>query len=135
MGGWGHTVTLCPLTEVEPTGQDFGKCASFAVVSTHQVSANVSMKAVSKSSTGFGSPRDARKSGITVSLTPVEGKNLGGDGRTFTTRVERRPDDRYRRAHDTPFRMPGMVNGILTPWRPAATCSVFLKTGWGRWAT
>ena len=33
MGGWGHTVTLCPLTETEPTGQDFGKCGSFAVVS------------------------------------------------------------------------------------------------------
>ena len=34
MGGWGHTVTLCPLTETEPTGQDFGKCGSFGVVST-----------------------------------------------------------------------------------------------------
>ena len=42
MGGWGHTVTLCPLTEVEPTGQDFGKCGSFAVVSTYTVGANVS---------------------------------------------------------------------------------------------
>ena len=87
MGGWGHTVTLCPLTETEPTGQDFGECGSFAVVSTYDVSANVSKNGVRKSGTGFreNHPSDTRKSGITVSLSPVEGKNLAGVGREFTT--------------------------------------------------
>ena len=87
MGGWGHTVTLCPLTEVEPTGQNFGECGSFAVVTTHDVSANVSKKGVAKSGTGFNTTASSlrRKSGITVSLTPIEGKNLAGDGRSFTT--------------------------------------------------
>ena len=87
MGGWGHTVTLCPLTEVEPTGQDFGECGSFAVVSTHEVSANVSRRAVQTRGTGFRTNHHTitRVAGITVSLTPVEGKNLAGDGRSFTT--------------------------------------------------
>ena len=93
MGGWGHTVTLCPLTEVEPTGQNFGECSSFAVVSTYTVDATVSKNAVRKRGTGFsenyrnssGSVDDKRQSGISVSLTPIEGKNLGGDGRSFTT--------------------------------------------------
>ena len=87
MGGWGHTVTLCPLTETEPTGQDFGKCGSFAVVTTHDVSANVSKNGVRKSGTGFSTTdaRDKRQSGVEVSLTPVEGKNLAGVGRDFTT--------------------------------------------------
>ena len=87
MGGWGHTVTLCPLTETEPTGQDFGKCGSFAVVGLHDVSANVSKMGVRKSGTGFSTTNaaDKRASGITVSLTPVEGKNLAGVGREFTT--------------------------------------------------
>ncbi|MDE0073695.1 MAG: hypothetical protein OXU32_06905 [Gammaproteobacteria bacterium] len=87
MGGWGHTVTLCPLTEVEPTGQDFGKCSSFAVVTTHNVTANVSKRGVAKSGTGFNTTAASlkRASGITVSLTPIEGKNLAGDGRSFTT--------------------------------------------------
>ncbi|MDE0073930.1 MAG: carboxypeptidase regulatory-like domain-containing protein [Gammaproteobacteria bacterium] len=87
MGGSGHTVTLCPLTEVEPTGQDFGKCGSFAVVTTHGVTANVSKNGVRKSGVGFreNHPSDVRQSGITVSLDPVDGKNLAGVGREFTT--------------------------------------------------
>ncbi len=87
MGGSGHTVTLCPLTEVEPTGQDFGKCGSFAVVTTHGVTANVSKNGVRTSGVGFreNHPSDVRQSGITVSLDPVDGKNLAGVGREFTT--------------------------------------------------
>ena len=87
MGGWGHTVTLCPLTETEPTGQDFGKCGSFAVVSLYDVSANVSKNGVRESGVGFSTTNaaDKRAPGITVSLTPVEGKNLAGVGREFTT--------------------------------------------------
>ena len=85
MGGWGHTVSLCPLTETEPTGQDFGTCASFALVKTHDVHAKVSKKTVSKSGNDFGAPKDGTAKDITVTLEPVEGKNLAGDGRSFTT--------------------------------------------------
>ncbi|MCZ0936402.1 MAG: hypothetical protein OXJ54_14610 [Gemmatimonadetes bacterium] len=98
MGGWGHTVTLCPLTETEPTGQDFGKCGSFAVVSTYDVTANVSKMRVRKSGAGFNSadPSSTHQSGITVSLSPVEGKNLAGVGREFTTASSNDPTT----AHD-----------------------------------
>ena len=98
MGGWGHTVTLCPLTETEPTGQDFGKCGSFAVVSTYDVTANVSKMRVRKSGAGFNSadPSSTYQSGITVSLSPVEGKNLAGVGREFTTASSNDPTT----AHD-----------------------------------
>ena len=85
MGGWGHTVALCPLEEIEPTGQDFGDCASFGVVSTHNVSGLVWKLDVSTSGQGFKITDPKRVSGIEVSLDPVEGKNLAGVGREFTT--------------------------------------------------
>ena len=85
MGGWGHTVALCPLEEIEPTGQDFGDCASFGVVSTHNVSGLVWKMDVSTSGQGFKITDPKRVSGIGVSLDPVEGKNLAGVGREFTT--------------------------------------------------
>ena len=87
MGGWGHTVSLCPLTETEPTGQDFDKCGSFAVVSLYDVKANVSKMRVRKAGTGFHSsdPSSTHQSGVTVSLTPDPGKNLAGVGGEFTT--------------------------------------------------
>ena len=98
MGGWGHTVTLCPLTETEPTGQNFGTCGSFAVVSLHDVAADVSKMSVAKTATGFADPSEAMESGIEVSLTPVEGKNLAGVGGFFTTASSNDPstpeDDR-----------------------------------------
>ena len=105
MGGWGHTVTLCPLTKVEPTGQDFGECGSFGVVSTHDVSANVSKMRVRKSGTAFHSadPSVTHHSGLTVSLTPVEGKNLAGVGQSFTTASSNDPTTPTideRREHD-----------------------------------
>ena len=85
-GGYGHTVSLCPLTKTQPIGQDFGECGSFAVVSTHQVSGQVWKNGVRKSGTGFSttSAADKRAAGTTVSLTPAEGKNLAGDAASFT---------------------------------------------------
>ena len=98
MGGFGHTVTLCPLTETEPTGQDFGKCGSFAVVQLHDVSALVWMKSVAKSGTTFKETDPKFVSGIEVSLDPTEGKNLAGVGQSFTTAKSNDPatanDDR-----------------------------------------
>ena len=122
MGGWGHTVTLCPLTEVEPTGQDFGKCGSFAVVTTHDVTANVSKNGVRKSGAGFSTTdaRDKRKSGVEVSLTPVEGKNLAGVGRDFTTASSDDPttDIDERTDHDFETMAAGAYElGLPDGWR------------------
>ena len=149
MGGWGHTVTLCPLTEVEPTGQDFGKCGSFAVVSTYTVSANVSKNGVRKSGAGFSTTdsRDKRKSGITVSLDPIEGKNLAGVARSFTTASSNDPtteiDERTDHAFGTmaagayelglPAGWMGMVGdaragGVLSPLAADAAIDVTPST-------
>ena len=104
MGGFGHTVTLCPLTETEPTGQDFGKCGSFAVVSLHNVSGLVWKRSVAKSGTVFKTSDPTRVSGIEVSLTPIEGRNLTGVGADFTTAKSNDPttaeDDRVAFSFD-----------------------------------
>ena len=85
MGGFGHTVALCPLEEVEPTGQDFGDCASFGVVSLHDVSGLVWKRSVAASGTGFTVTDPTFEPGVEVSLDPVDGKNLAGVGGDFTT--------------------------------------------------
>ena len=36
-GGYHHTVELCPLQRVDPSGQDHGECATFAYVNTYAV--------------------------------------------------------------------------------------------------
>ena len=126
MGGWGHTVTLCPLTETEPTGQDFGKCGSFAVVSTYDVSGLKCRRVrVRKQSSGPGfnssDPSTQRMNpGVTVSLDAGRGQESRGCRTGLHHRVERRPDDRHRRAHG---------RSTSVPWRPAPTSSVFLPDG------
>ena len=108
MGGWGHTVTLCPLTEVEPTGQDFGDCGSFAVVSTHDVSAKVSKNSVSKSGTTF---RESTGASVKSGHHGQPGSGRGQESRGCRTvlhhRVEQRPDDRHRRAQGPRLRYHG----------------------------
>ena len=42
MGGYSHTVELCPLQATSP--QDHGECSSFAYVSAYQVSGTVTKK-------------------------------------------------------------------------------------------
>ena len=93
MGGFGHTVTLCPLTETEPTGQDFGKCGAFAVVELHDVGGLVWRRGVSTAGTTTFRPLSlVRVRGVEVSLDPVEGKNLAGVGQSFTTARSNDPD-------------------------------------------
>ena len=120
MGGWGHTVELCPLEKVDPTRQDFGDCASFAVVETHNVTANVSKMRVTKQSSGpgFNNPGTTHHSNLTVSLTPVDGKNLGGVGRDFTTASSNdptTPDIDERRFHDFETMAAGAYKLDITP--------------------
>ena len=125
MGGWGHTVALCPLEKIDPTDQDFGKCASFGVVSLYDVTANVSKKRVRPSGAGFHSsdPSSTHQSGVTVSLTPVEGKNLGGVGRSFTTASSNDPRTTHdeRRYHDFGTMAAGSYElGLPDGWRAMA---------------
>ena len=90
MGGFGHTVELCPLKATNP--QDHGECASFAYVTTHNVSGLVWKRDVIRSGDDFLERGDGEgpagprfEAGLTVSVDPVEGKNLAGEGKTYTT--------------------------------------------------
>ena len=103
MGGFGHTVTLCPLTETEPTGQDFGECGSFAVVKLHNVSGLVWKKSVAKSGTGFKVTDPKFESGVEVSLDPIEGRNLTGVGADFTTTTRNDPTTDFDDTHQFAF--------------------------------
>ena len=82
-GGFNHTVELCPLQATAP--QDHGECGSFAYVSTHNVSGLVWRRDVIRSGDDF-LERDPRfVAGQSVTLSPVEGKNLAGDEESYTT--------------------------------------------------
>ena len=124
-GGWGHTVSLCPLMAVDPTGQDHGECGSFAVVKTYEVTANVSKRRVRKSGVGFRSsdlPNGSvtHQSGVTVELTPVEGKNLGGNARSRTTASsndQTQPGDERRELDFDAMAAGTYALGLPTGWR------------------
>ncbi len=106
-GGFSSTVSLCPLKDTEPTGQFHGQCATFAYVETFKVSGTVTKRAVKMANTGAadqdfvgagnfdpvvnantntadedpGTPVD----GKTVTVTPVDGRNLAGEEMDATT--------------------------------------------------
>jgi hypothetical protein len=96
MGGYSHTVTLCPLEAVDPTAQDHGECGSFAYVSIHNVSGLVWKRQVvanavdvnDDSFTVHDEDDPVFVPGITVNLDPVDGKNLAGDFETYTSAEE-----------------------------------------------
>ncbi len=85
-GGFSHTVELCPLMAVDPTGQDHGECGSFAFVETYAVHGQAWKNDVVMNSTndGFTTRGLRHVPGTTVDLDPVAGKNLGGDSESFT---------------------------------------------------
>ena len=82
-GGYSHSVSLCPLQDTNP--QDHGECSSFAYVSTYNVSGLVWKRGVSKDGDDFEEKAVVRVPGQTVSLSPVEGKNLAGEDQSYTT--------------------------------------------------
>ena len=114
-GGYSHTVSLCPLQAVDPTGQDHGDCASFAYVSTHSVTGLVWKNQVLLSTEGGANddgflmgPKDDEGptfvAGIDVELSPVEGKNLAGEKEPFTTLKEDNDDtDDIDETHEFAF--------------------------------
>ncbi len=88
MGGYSHTVSLCPLQASNP--QDHDECSSFAYVSAHTVSGLIWKRSVEMDDADdFEEVEDpAFVEGITVSLTPVDGKNLAGEEQSATTTEE-----------------------------------------------
>ena len=85
-GGYNHTVELCPLMRVDPTGQDHGECASFAFVSTYAVHGQAWKNAVypARSGDGFTTYTLRAVPGTRVTMTPVDGKNIAGESESFT---------------------------------------------------
>ena len=83
MGGFNHTVELCPLQATTP--QDHGECASFAYVNTYAVDGQVWKKGVKMKGDDFEEEDEVTVAGLTVSLSPVDGKNLAGEEASYTT--------------------------------------------------
>ncbi|MDE0073701.1 MAG: carboxypeptidase regulatory-like domain-containing protein [Gammaproteobacteria bacterium] len=110
MGGFNHTVELCPLQATTP--QDHGECASFAYVTTHTVSGLVWKMGVSKSGDDFEEKDPVFVPGQTVSLSPVEGKNLAGEEESFTTTEKDDRKDKTKGADPThAFSFSGVASG------------------------
>ena len=84
-GGFSHTVELCPLMGPNPSTQDHDECGSFAFVSTYSVSGLVWKRGVVMSGDDFEEKDPVFVAGQTVSLDPVEGKNLAGEAQSQTT--------------------------------------------------
>ncbi len=80
-GGYSHTVSLCPLMATNP--QDFDECSAFAYVETHTVSGLVWRKSVARSGDDFNEKDPDFSDEVSISLTPVEGKNLAGMDQEF----------------------------------------------------
>ena len=99
-GGFHHTVHLCPLAAVNPSGQDHGECASFAYVETYRVTALVWRRDVLKRGDGFRVRDPLLVAGVGMALDPVPGKNLAGEARIQFTQAEddgnTARDDRYQ---------------------------------------
>ena len=86
MGGFHHTVELCPLMATDPTDQDHGECGSFAFVETYAVHGQAWKNDVimNSSNDGFTTRGLRAVPGTTVDIDPVEGKNLAGESDSFT---------------------------------------------------
>ena len=108
MGGFSHTVELCPLQATNP--QDHDECASFAYVSTHSVSGLVWKRGVKKSGDDFMEEDPAFVAGQTVGLDPVEGKNLAGDAESYTTAANDNDETPLDETHQ--FSFTGVAAGV-----------------------
>ncbi len=94
LGGFHHTVELCPLQASAPAGQDFDECASFAFVNTYAVSGWVWKNGVERDDDdGFDlslidDEEPVAVEDIEVSMTAVEGKNLAGEDESHNSTNE-----------------------------------------------
>ena len=113
MGGYSHTVELCPLQATSP--QDHGECSSFAYVSAYQVSGTVTKQTVEMDDADDFEAVEEEDTveGITVSLTPVEGKNIAGEEQSATTEEED-DDDTEDLDETTDFAFEDVAAGAYT---------------------
>ena len=86
MGGFSHTVSVCPLMATDPTGQDYGECGSFAYVDTHNVLGQVWKNRVrtDPATDGFRFDGLYQVPGTMFGVDPVAGKSLAGESKSFT---------------------------------------------------
>ena len=86
MGGFSHTVSLCPLMATDPTAQDHGECGSFAYVDTHNVFGQLWKNRVrtNPATDGFRYDERYQVPGTMFGVDPVDGKNLAGVSKSFT---------------------------------------------------
>ena len=102
LGGFHHTVELCPLQETAPVGQGHNECGSFAFVSAFTVEGQARKKKVTKesgdgdgfvasSSTGRVVVSNVGVAGTVVTLDPVEGKNIAGESQSFEAAASNDP--------------------------------------------
>ena len=92
-GGFHHTVELCPLQAVDPTGQHFGECASFAFVNTYAVSGQAWRRSVrvNADNDGFTPIANQNVPGTTVTVSKVPGSNIAGETNSFTAAASNNP--------------------------------------------
>ena len=84
LGGFHHTVALCPLPVSNATVQDPGDCASFAFVNTYTVDGQAWKNQVKMDDdVGFDDVKVVGVPETTVTMDPVEGKNLAGESESF----------------------------------------------------
>ena len=122
-GGFSSRVSLCPLQEKNP--QNFDACSSFAIVSLHTVTGDVSMRDVKMERNGDDFEVDPANDptfvpDFTVSLVPKEGENFGGERVSFTTAED--DDDDTPLNEESEFEFEDVVAGAY---------SVVDPSGWG----
>ncbi len=113
-GGFHHTVELCPLQAVDPTGQHFGECASFAFANTYAVSGQAWRRSVkvNEDNDGFTPIANQHVPGTTVTVSPVKGSNIAGEANSFTAAASDNTateDDERRQ-----FNFGQMAQGVYT---------------------
>ena len=122
-GGFSSRVSLCPLQETNP--QNFDLCSSFAIVSLHTVTGDVSMRDVKMERNGDDFEVDPANDptfvpDFTVSLVPKEGENFGGERVSFTTAED--DDDDTDLDEESEFEFEDVAAGAY---------SVVDPSGWG----
>ena len=119
LGGFHHTVALCPLPVSNATVQDPGDCASFAFVNAYTVDGQVWKNQVKMDDdVGFGDAKVVGVPGTEVTMDPVAGKNLAGDPDSFTA-AEKDDKDTKDIDETKQFDFGQMADGVYTVGVPS----------------